>query len=386
MIYLGSERTITQSFANHKVAEDYGGLHKSEVKINGRGKVIKVINKFVSHQDSINYNTFLENENAWFYNGVYNCISITGKSVKMSVEETAGNQVWIETYDNNDKLIFRLCHLDSVLVNVDDIVDSNTVIGLQGNTGLVLSGKSVTDVTYGTHVHFEVTKNGQYINPRKYASGEIITTYLENDNGINKNKNQIKILVQQINIREKADEKSKDIGDVFYNEYYDVLEIIDTTNYMWYKIKTNSGIIGYVASLKTGNWVEYIENEIEIINPDNGNGINENKNQIKILVQQINIREKTDEKSKDIGDVFYNEYYDVLEIIDTTNYMWYKIKTNSGIIGYVANLKTGDWVEYRSASNGTPVTSFKLIFECEKTGQYSIKLNAGEKLYIEKNE
>lgn len=297
MIYLGSERTITQSFINHKVAEDYGGFHKSEIKINGRGKVIKVINKFISHQDSINYNTFLENENIWFYNGVYNCISITGKSVKMTVEETAGNQVWIETYENNDKLIFRLCHLDSVLVNVGDIVDSNTVIGLQGNTGLVLSGKSVTDVTYGTHVHFEVTKNNQYINPRKYASGEVITTYLENDNGINENKNQIKILVQQINIREKADEKSKDIGDVFYNEYYDVLEIIDITNYIWYKIKTNNGIIGYVASLKTG-----------------------------------------------------------------------------------------DWVEYKSALNGSQVTSFKLIFECEKTGQYSIKLNAGEKLYIEKNE
>ena len=296
MIYLGSERTITQSFEVHEVAEDYGGLHKSEVKINGKGKVIKVINKFISHQDSINYNTFLQNEKKWYSNGGYNCISITGKSVRMTVEEVGGNQVWIETYQNNDKLIFRLCHLDSVFVKLNDIIDSNTVIGLQGNTGLVLSSKSVTDETYGTHVHLEVIKNNQYINPRKYANGEIITTYLDNDNGINKDKNQIKILVQQINIREKADEKSKDIGDVYYNEYYDVLEIVDSTNYTWYKIKTNSGIIGYVASLKNGNWIEY-----------------------------------------------------------------------------------------KNSENGVTVTSFKLIFECEKTGQYSIKLNAGEKLYIEKN-
>lgn len=384
MIYLGSERTITQSFANHKVAEDYGGFHKSEVKINGSGKVIKVINKFISHQDSIDYNTFLKNEKNWYSNGIYNCISITGKKVKMTVEETGGNQVWIETYENNEKLIFRLCHLDSILVKVGDIVNINTIIGLQGNTGLVSSSKSVTDITYGTHVHFEVTKNNQYINPRKYANGEVVTNYLSNE--INKNKNQIKILVQQINIREKADEKSKDIGDVFYNEYYDVLEIIDTTNYIWYKIKNNNGITGYVASLKNGKWVEYIENEGEIININTGNGINENKNQIKILVQQINIREKIDENSKDIGDVFYNEYYDVLEIIDTTNYIWYKIKTNNGITGYVASLKNGKWIEYKKALSAAKVTSFKLIFECEKTGQYSVKLNAGEKLYIENNE
>lgn len=42
MIYLGSQRVITNSFSNHKTAEDYAGAHLSEVKINGTGVVTKV--------------------------------------------------------------------------------------------------------------------------------------------------------------------------------------------------------------------------------------------------------------------------------------------------------------------------------------------------------
>jgi len=383
MIYLGSERTLTQDYKSHGVAEDYSGFHKSEVKINGRGKVIKVINKFVSHQDSINYNNFLKNQSVWYKNGVYNCVSITGKTVKMTDEELGGNQIWIETYENDTKLILRICHLDSVLVRVNDIVDKDTIIALQGNTGLVASGKSVTDVTYGTHLHFEVTKNGSYINPRKYADGSTITTYGNNSNGINEKNNQIKILVNQINIREQANETSKDIGDVYFDEYYNVLEIVDSTNYTWYKIKTNNNITGYVANLKGSSWIEYIEKEEEIEIIGNDNGKNPYSNQIKILVNQINIREQTDTASKDIGDVYFDEYYNVLDIIDSITYTWYKIKTNNNIIGYVANLKGSNWIEYieKNEQNNQNLT---LIYTAEKTGQYSIRLNAGEKLYVEK--
>lgn len=297
MIYLGSERNVTQDFATHKVAEDYSGNHKSEVKMNGRGKVIKVINKFKSHEDSINYNTFLENQKIWFTNGVYNCVSITGKSVKMKDDELGGNQIWIETYEDGAKLIFRFCHLDSVFVSVNDIVNSDTILGLQGNTGLVLSGKSISDVTYGTHVHFEITKNNNYINPRKYASGEIVTTYQSYDNGENLSSDQIKILVKQINIRKEADENSDDLGDVYYGEYYDVIDIVDRSIYTWYKIKTRNEIVGYVASLKGGNWLEFIKRQEQ-----------------------------------------------------------------------------------------EPVKQVELIYTCEKDGKYLIQLYAGEKLYIEKNE
>ena len=105
MKYLGSERSITQDYITHGGAEDYSGVHKSEIKINGKGKVIKIINKFKSHEDSINYNTFLEKQSVWYSNGIYECISITGKNVKMSIDELGGNQVWIETYDDNNLII-----------------------------------------------------------------------------------------------------------------------------------------------------------------------------------------------------------------------------------------------------------------------------------------
>ena len=273
MIYLGSKRVITQDYNTHKVAEDYSGNFKSDIKINGTGKVIKVINKFISHQDSINYNTFLANQNNWFQNGVYRCISITGKEVLMTNEETGGNQIWIETYEGNNKVILRLCHLDSVLVKTGDIVTKDMVIARQGNTGLVLSGKDVSDNTYGTHVHLEVTVNGINVNPRKFANGEVITTYFENDNKENKDNNQIKILVKQINIRENSDETSKDIGDVYYGEFYNVLDIIIKEKYTWYKIKTGNGIIGYVANKVSDKWIEYIP-KIEEIIIDNDNLIN----------------------------------------------------------------------------------------------------------------
>lgn len=265
MIYLGSERVITQDYNTHKTAEDYSGNFRSNIKINGTGKVIRVINKFTSHQDSINYNTFLTNQNSWLKNGVYRCISITGKEVLMTPDEVGGNQIWIETYEGNNKVILRLCHLDSVLVSVGDIVNKDTVIAKQGNTGLVLSGKDVTDNTYGTHVHLEATFNGVNVNPRKYAIGEVITTYLTNDNKENKNNNQIKILVKQINIREKPDETSKDLGDVYYNEFYNVLDIITKEKYTWYKIKTNNNVTGYVANKVEDNWVEYISKDVPII-------------------------------------------------------------------------------------------------------------------------
>ena len=37
MKYLGSERSITQDYITHGGAEDYSGVHKSEIKINGKG-------------------------------------------------------------------------------------------------------------------------------------------------------------------------------------------------------------------------------------------------------------------------------------------------------------------------------------------------------------
>ena len=141
--------------------------------------------------------------------------------------------------------------------NVGDIVDSNTVIGKQGNTGLVASVKSLSDVTYGSHVHLEITdKDGNYINPRKYATGEIVTDYIIQSNELDETKNQFKVMVDKINIREKPTVDSIDIGDVFYGEIYTILDEVLDDKYNWYHIKTSTGIDGYVANEIGFNWLE----------------------------------------------------------------------------------------------------------------------------------
>lgn len=269
MIYLGSERIITNSFSSHGTAEDYGGTHLSDVSINSTCKVINIINKFKSHEDSINYNDFLSNQNNWFDGTHYNCISITGKKTKMLGSELGGNQIHLETIYNNKKYIIKLCHLNDIIVNIGDITNPNQILAHQGNTGLVLSSKPTNDSTYGSHVHIEITDEyNNFINPRDFASGIISGTYITSSNNLNNNIDQIKILVDIINIRENPTIDSTDLGNVYINEIYDVLEIIDN-DYTWYKIKTNTGISGYVASSKTDKWIEYIpktETNNEVVN------------------------------------------------------------------------------------------------------------------------
>lgn len=276
MIYLGSERVITNNFSNHVSAEDYAGPHLSDISINSTCKVINVINKFKSHTNSINYNDFLNNQNNWWNGNVYNCISITGEIVQMTPDELGGNQIHLETIYNNEKYIIKLAHLNDITVNIGDIIYPNQVIAHQGNTGLVLSSKSINDVTYGSHVHIEVIdKNNNFINPRGFADGSISGTYIKQSNELNNNIDQIKILVDVINIREQASVNSNDIGNVYLDEIYDVLEIVEDGIYTWYKIKTNTEITGYVANKKDENWIQFINKKIDttIVEEDLNNNL-----------------------------------------------------------------------------------------------------------------
>jgi hypothetical protein len=269
MNILGAERIVTQTFSAHQnTAEDYAGNFLSDIKIFGTGKVISVVNKYKSYEDTINYNDFLNNKSKWKNGNYYNCVSISGKVVRYNQSELGGNEVWLECYHNDSKLYYRFNHLAEVLVNVGDIVNSDTVIGKQGNTGLVLSNKPRTDYSYGTHLHFEVRdKNYKPINPREYAIGNIVASYIEQSNIIDECKKQIKIIADKINIRENYNTSSKDLGDVYRGEIYTILDEIEDNNYIWYKIKTNLNVNGYVASLKNGNWIEVLNStpNVEIV-------------------------------------------------------------------------------------------------------------------------
>jgi len=60
--------------------------------------------------------------------------------------------------------------------------------------------------------------------------------------------NYISIETKRLNLRADADESSEDVGDVFENEKFQVIsEEYDTMNRVWYKIKNEEGITGFVA-------------------------------------------------------------------------------------------------------------------------------------------
>jgi len=99
---------------------------------------------------------------------------------------------------------------------------------------------------------------------------------------------------------------------------------------------------------------EYLNNDNEEIKKnENNNNQDDNKEniseatkkEIKILVYEINIRQEPDVNSADLGDVYMNEVYEVLDTVETDTYTWYKIKKDN-IVGYVANQKGENWVEY----------------------------------------
>lgn len=325
MIYLGAERYITQTFEQHKTAEDYSGNHLSPIKITGVAKVIRVVNKYKVHEDSINNDDFIQNQNIWRDGDYYNCVSITGKIVRFPKDELGGNCVRLEGYINNEKVTYELFHMASVNVKVGDIVDSNTILGLQGNTGLVDSGKSRSDVTYGTHVHMEVrNSNGNFINPRNYALGSEVINYIEQTNNVDTLVDQILIVADKINIRENPNVSSLDLGDVYKDEIYTVLDSKEDDLYSWYNIKTNLGLTGWVASSKLENWINFIKASTKEIVP---------------------------------------------ELKDDT------------IVTLTPTIPSEDIDETKLKDN-----SYILLFTCPKTDTYYLKLQEGEKLYLQKKE
>ncbi len=272
MLILGSDRYVTQDYAHHQTAEDYSGEHLSVVKIVGSAKVIRVVNHYLPHEDSLNYQEFLRRQYEWKDGDYYNCISLTGKQVRYHKDELGGNCIELEGTIDGEPYRYGLFHLASVNVNVGDIVDGNTVLGHQGNTGLVFSGKAESDPTYGTHVHMEVKDpSGNFTNPREFALGNKVISYASGSNERDTSVDQVSILVNDIRIRKDATTESPILGKVYEGEFYTVYDSKEDENYTWYRIKTASGVSGYIASSKTEKWMEFLpkEKEEEPIPPKN---------------------------------------------------------------------------------------------------------------------
>lgn len=105
------------------------------------------------------------------------------------------------------------------------------------------------------------------------------------------------------------------------------------------------------------------------------NWINENiDSEIKILVYEINIRQEADVSSADLGDVYMDQVYEVLDIVETDIYTWYKIKKDN-IVGYVANQNGEEWVEYNN------LKKYIVSFYADDTLVKKIKVDEGARGY-----
>lgn len=120
--------------------------------------------------------------------------------------------------------------------------------------------------------------------------------YKNQSNDLDNTKWQLKITIDKINIRKNASVDSSDIGDVYKNEIYTILEKIEGNSYIWYKIKTQNNIEGYIASNKKDAYVEIIstietpeenienkeeensKDEVDDIQKDNTNNVNNSSN------------------------------------------------------------------------------------------------------------
>lgn len=183
MKYVGSERVITLSYQEHQTAEDYAGAISTPLSLKGSYKVIRVVNRYKNHEDSLQYNVFLAEQQNWKRTGGYQCTTITGKSLFVPTDELGGNSILLEGTYEGETYQIGLYHLGEVYVKEGDIIQDGRVLGTQGNTGLVQSAKAITDVTYGTHVHVEVKNSqGEFLNPRPFASEEKVLSYVLPEN------------------------------------------------------------------------------------------------------------------------------------------------------------------------------------------------------------
>ncbi len=86
-------------------------------------------------------------------------------------------------------------------------------------------------------------------------------------NRLDDSKTQVKVVNNRINIRKEASSSSEDLGDVYQNEIYDVLDYQEDDTYYWYKIKTSTDIEGYIASDKNDPYVKLISGVIDLEPP-----------------------------------------------------------------------------------------------------------------------
>lgn len=146
-------------------------------------------------------------------------------------------------------------------------------------------------------------------------------------NGRNIKENQLKIVAETINIRKENNENSTSLGEVHKGEIYTILDNEEE----WYKIKTNTGITGWIYG--GSNYIylyQTIDKPKEEENIDKEYAIN-------------NLKDYLDDNYEIKNNIYYKEIDNKKISIDLNNTI-YKIKNNYEIT-YNYSLREMTYVE-----------------------------------------
>lgn len=215
-----------------EITQEYGNNHIG-IDIVGKNYTIDTV---VAHSDGIV--TIIQT-------GEVNNQGSTGNA-------SYGNFIKIE-HNNGYQTLYA--HLDTVNVKVGNRVKKGDILGIMGNTGN----------SYGAHLHFEVWKDNVRINPYEYLNKDLfesIETILRDEN-----KNQLKVNVDDLRIREDASINSKILGVALLNGIYNYYETKENDGYTWYRIGDNKWLAA------NNDWItiypkkeEQLEKNLEIEN------------------------------------------------------------------------------------------------------------------------
>ena len=160
--------------------------------------------------------------------------------------------------------------------------------------------------------------------------------FTSQSNPIDDSKYQVKVLVDDLKIR---DENFDVVGKVKKGDIYTVLDL----NYhsfsncsLWYKIKTNREISGYICGQT---------NYVEPLNPEMSLQANERDTSVKQLVvvnDFVNVRDDSKQNGDIVGVVYKDEIYTILDEEKNGSRTWYKIRTNNDVEGYIIDGDTSE--------------------------------------------
>ncbi|AWB45993.1 hypothetical protein DCC85_18675 [Paenibacillus sp. CAA11] len=126
-------------------------------------------------------------------------------------------------------------------------------------------------------------------------------------------------VVSGVNLRDKPSTSGKIIGLLKTGEN---VTILDSSNSYFYKVKTSSGTVGYASSAD-----KYIQ-------LGGGSGNQTGSGQTGYAQTTVNLRDKPSMSSTVIGFLYEG---DRVQILDDSSKYFYKVKTASGIEGYVSS-------------------------------------------------